>query len=737
MSRSRFAFAGLIALLCIGGCRGGNATPAKAIEVAPAPPPPASAKPEAPVAVSTLPVGRHPVKKLAASPGHTCALLESGKVACWGGGLGPIEKGYYTNLKRPTFIAGIDDAVDVSSGNYHACAARASGKVVCWGSNTDGELGVAERHVWREHGTLVEVEKASEVIAIAGRATHSCAVRRNGRVICWGKNEEGQLGSRAGQEVVGAIEVPGVEHARAVAVSHTESCARLAGGSVMCWGGRSYGMAGHQQAPHLVAGVDDAVDVTMDAQVCITRAAGNLVCTSGAAETTEMRLPDPADRAINAALGGSFGCAVKASGKVACWGSNTSGELGDGTRNEHADARSVLGLDDATQVVASWNHLCARRRNGGVACWGANNEAQLGLGSDDIEPPFAVPNVSASKIAVGPESSCALVNENVVCWGHDFTQQQYSARSETWTMTGLEGIVDVALGRWHGCAVRKNGLAYCWGNPSNLGAQLPYKNDPSVRVIANVSDAVAITTGEQHTCVRRRSGRVSCFGQNEHGQLGDGSNRPSIAAIEVKGITDAAEVSAGERHTCVRRTNGAVVCWGANDSGQLGVFDPSGEPAPSSSIPLAVASLTTPVKAIAAGWNHTCALSGNGKVTCWGHQHHGRIVCSHGCQGQRFADVPDVTAKTLAVGGGRSCAITTDDTVKCWSQVVDTRSDVAAIAGLPSPASALAVEGSHSCAMVRAVQATANVVCWGRNEAGQVGAPPPYRTTPVAPIWPD
>jgi alpha-tubulin suppressor-like RCC1 family protein len=717
-------------IVAIGGCPAPAAPMAQSVVVPIAPPAPASGP--RPLTSPSLPGGR--VKKLAAAPGHTCALLTTGQVACWGGGIGPLDrKGYRTNVKRPRIFPGITDAIDVATGIYHGCAVKAGGDVVCWGSNSDGQLGSGQRHVAHDDDAFFVVPKLHDIVEIASRAEHTCARRSDGRVLCWGKNESGQVSqviAAPGIEADGPSPVNGVDDAVELATAHTQSCARRANGHVVCWG-EWYPQPAQGGGLRDLSSVTDAVALSVDSsRACLVRANGDVACVAGT-----NRADVPIGDAVDIADGGGATCAVKKSGQVVCWGGNVSGELGDGTTTSREIPKPVIGLDDATQVVASWNHFCALRRDGEVACWGANDTAQLGIGSDDVESePFAVPGVKGSKVVVGPEQSCALAPDGkLVCWGHDVTRSQMFWRAAAGPVPGLTGpVADVAVGRWHGCAVTKVGATFCWGNPTSLGAQLPYRDDSSVRPIANAVDAVAITTGERHACVRKTSGKVLCWGQNDRGQLGDGTTRPSTAAVEVKGLADVVEVSCGDNHTCARRANGAVVCWGANEAGQIGAFDSNGDPSPASPVFVPVSALRSPAVALGAGTSSTCALAKSGVVTCWGHNHRGRVVCSHpgGCKGDRFVDVPGVTdAKLLAVGGWKSCVVRGDGAISCWTKVVEATTDLAPGPSMPA-VSAVAAESSHTCAI-----SSGAVRCWGRNEAGQVGAPPPFRTSPVSPVW--
>jgi len=132
--------------------------------------------------------------------------------------------------------------------------------------------------------------------------------------------------------------------------------------------------------------------------------------------------------------------------------------------------------------------------------------------------------------------------------------------------------------------------------------------------VVGAAGTVEFDAGFDHACVRRATGRVSCWGRNEHAQLGDTTltNRPT--PVDAVGVTDAVEISAGRIHTCARRPTGGVVCWGYNSAGQLGTG--SGSPFIVYA-PVAVMGLTDAAE-IFAGDDTSCARSAAGVVTCWG-----------------------------------------------------------------------------------------------------------------------
>ena len=179
---------------------------------------------------------------------HTCVVLASGLVQCWGEssllGDGTYTYGYSSS---PRSVAGIVNAAAVECSNYHCCAVLADGEVRCWGSNQGGRLGVPGPHLVRNP---VTVSLPTTATGIGAGAFHTCALLTDGRVFCWGENLLGQLGD--GTRTVIATppnppkisETVGISTATAVTVGGRHSCALLADGSVRCWGVNSLGQLG-------------------------------------------------------------------------------------------------------------------------------------------------------------------------------------------------------------------------------------------------------------------------------------------------------------------------------------------------------------------------------------------------------------------------------------------------------------------------------------------------------------
>ena len=275
--------------------------------------------------------------------------------------------------------------------------------------------------------------------------------------------------------------------------------------------------------------------------------------------------------------------------------------------------------------------------------------------------------------------------------------------------------VALASGSIHTCALISDRTVKCWGdNPyGQLGDGSTGDRDTPVEVSGLIGNVTAIATGLRHTCAVTDAGGVECWGRNNWGQLGDESLNDRLSPVAVRHLPHkAAAIAAGSFHTCALSTEGGVMCWGDNDMNQLG-----GATADSySDVPLDVPSLTQNVVAITAGAFQTCALTSDGGVKCWGETNSTPV------------DVPGLTRGVIAVSSGffHSCAITASGGVLCWgdnssSQLGDgsntDSSTPVQVSGLPSGISAISAGALHTCAL----SSSGGVMCWGDNSSGQLG----------------
>jgi len=328
--------------------------------------------------------------------------------------------------------------------------------------------------------------------------------------------------------------------------------------------------------------------------------------------------------------GGWHTCALTASGGVKCWGHNDSGRIGDGTEESRNTPVDVSGLSSGVVAVAAgrW-HTCALTASGGVKCWGANRYAALGDGTEESRnTPVDVSGLSSNVVAVdaGGRHTCVLTDSGgMKCWGAK------TRRKKPVDVSGLSsGVVAIAAGMDHTCALMKSGGVKCWG--SNDYGQI---GDGTIKDRKRPVDVSGLSSG----VVLMKSGGVKCWGSNVWGSIGDGTEEDHNTPVDVSGLSSGmVAIAAVGAHTCVLMKSGGVKCWGKNDSGQLGDGTQKDRKRP-----VDVSGLSSGVVAIAAGMDHTCALMKSGGVKCWGSNDSGQLGDGGKCGGislPTFQNIP-------------------------------------------------------------------------------------------------
>ena len=418
--------------------------------------------------------------KVTAGSSQTCAVTTAGGVVCWGG-----------QHSTPVALAGLSSGVAaIAAGSRHTCALTAGGGVLCWGENSEGQLGDGTTTA-RPDPTPVS-GLSSGVAAIAAGMYHTCALTTGGGALCWGRNGFGQLGDGTTTQRSAPTEVLGLwTGVTGIAAGGGHTCAVMADGSAKCWGDNNSGQIG---------------DGTTQKRLVTTDVRG---------------MPDAA---AGIAAGGNHTCAWTTGGAALCWGDNGLGQVGDGTTTKRYLPTPVSGMAGGVAAVAAgFVHTCALTAAGGVACWGDNSVGQLGDGITTRRlTPTTVPGVLAgtAAVAAGGMHTCVLTaGGGVACWG-------YGTGAVPTPVSGLaSGVAAIETGSFHTCAITTGGGLACWGeNPfGQLGDGTTTSRLVPAAVSGLSSGVVAIAAGGGHTCALTAAGSVLCWGDNSVGQLGDGT----------------------------------------------------------------------------------------------------------------------------------------------------------------------------------------------------------------------
>jgi alpha-tubulin suppressor-like RCC1 family protein len=340
--------------------------------------------------------------------------------------------------------------------------------------------------------------------------------------------------------------------------------------------------------------------------------------------------------------GNDFACGITTDGRGFCWGEQAFGSLGRagvaGSRVPAAVSGKLVFTAASSSLMSS---SCALADQSLAFCWGFNNEGQIGDGTKDPVGGRSTPTQVAGDlrwIAVsgGYSYSCGVAADSVAhCWGASAFGLGNSTTSASLTPVPVENVArfaSISVGYAHACGLASGGAAYCWGDNAegDLGNGEMQKARQTPVQVANVSGFAAVDAGFGFTCGVTTAKELYCWGRNESGQLGNGTNENSAVPVQLK--AGAAEgftaVSAGHTHACAVATGGAAYCWGSNQNGELG--NDSGT---SSNLPVRVADpgravpreLPLTFASVSTGQALSCGVTTAGRAYCWGKNDDGQL----------------------------------------------------------------------------------------------------------------
>lgn len=500
--------------------------------------------------------------------------------------------------------------IAIDAGYGHTCGLRADQTVACWGDNRSGQSNAP----------------AGEFLAVSAGGSQSCAIRVDGSVSCWGSGHDGSTRAldgffravSAGYGPVCGLRTDGTVACRggggvsatsdglfkAVTSGFFFSCAAPSDGAVTCWPSRD---AGESDAP-------DEPLVSLSAgssHVCGLRSDATIACWGN---NFDGQSDAPGGRFREVSAGGEHTCGLREDRTIACWGNGHSG-------------RTNAPRGEFEAVAAGGTHTCGLRPIGTVVCWGET--------ADDRSRP---PSGQFAEVSAGGEHTCGLLaTMTIECWGHDEGGRAHPPPGE---------FTAVDAGSNQTCGLRTDSTLVCWGESSVVGPRAPDGHFNAVSVGGSSSCGLrtdstvvcwgqspvpetvpsgsfeAITAGTAHACALRADGSVTCWGENQFGETETPDGRFTA-------------ISAGLWYSCGLRTDTSIVCWGDN-------------PAMDSSVP--AGSFT----AVSAGPLHVCALRSDESVICWGNNRRGE------------SDPPAGRFRAVSAGESHSCGVRLDNSVACW-----------------------------------------------------------------------
>jgi alpha-tubulin suppressor-like RCC1 family protein len=585
----------------------------------------------------------------------------------------------------------------------------------------------------------------AHVASFAVGSSHTCAVRDDGTVWCWGSANFGQLGNGASPiDVKVPQQVPALASpAAAVYAGSGHTCVVLEDGGLWCWGNdflaafTSMRPLGWSETPTEIVGLAAAVKQVAigESHICVLTTDKQLWCWGlnnsgqlghgGTATELQPRVVTGVSNVAGVAAGRGHTCAWTEAGAIYCWGSNTNGQV-TSPIGTNVLTPALIAVTGVVEAVAGESHTCARTGLG-VSCWGNDSNGQLGDdASTNRTAPMQIAGLTdASQLAAGDDFTCAIRSAGEPsCWGGNEWGQLGDGTDVVRRHPGPTSLsaatqMRTSAGSYTTCVMTPSDALWCWGNNSNgqIGtSSAAYENVPKPSMLSGVDVAM----GYGYTCARSSAGAVSCVGLNDVGQLGIGSPIGTITPTAVTLAAPAMALGAGGDSSAAAMGSTGLAVWGHNDLGQLGIGLTGDKPSPATN------TLTNVVQ-IAMTDDHTCARTSAGSVWCWGQNDFGELGDNSTTQRTMPVQVTDLgtTAVDVCVGFNHSFAVDTSGGLWSWGDntngvLGDTasgRKRPAAVTTLPATVAQVACESSHGCARLT----TGDVWCWGYNENGEHG----------------
>ena len=661
----------------------------------------------------------------------TCVVLDDDTAKCWGdnsyGQLGQDDTnprggsaGSMAALSSINLGSG-RTAKAIHVGESHTCAILDTDQVKCWGRNQNGILGYDDTtNRGATSGSMAALATVNLGIgrtakALATGRTHSCAILDDNSVKCWGwatsplgyddTFDRGAASGTYGMANVVPVNL-GVGRTAISIAANSSTCVVLDNATLKCWGANLYGQLGLDSDQDWGGG---AAGTSMATLPIVNVGAGRTV---QSVATTYYRT-----------------CAVLDDGTAKCWGDNSTGQLGydeTGMRgispHSMADTPAInLGAGrTAVQITSKGSYNaetnCAILDNGELKCWGSNSYGQLGQGDSTVRGSttgsMAALNAinlgagrTAKAVTTGDGHVCAVLDtDDLKCWGYAYglgldsvTSQNNPASLPTVNVGSGRTVKMVAAGKWHTCAILDDDSLKCWGynNDGQLGLDDLANRGLSIGSMATVPSvnlgpgrtATSLSVGNYHSCAILDDGSAKCWGSNSQGELGQddtvsrGGTTGSMASlppINLGSGRTAKKISAGRVFTCAILDNDTLKCWGGSFGG-IGYDDTAyhgNTPGSMAALPTINLGPGRTAKNVVTGSDFTCVVLDNNSTKCWGSNEMGQLglgdTATRGTTAGSMAalDPLDFGAGKWAISLSASyrgaCAILNDNTMKCW-----------------------------------------------------------------------
>jgi alpha-tubulin suppressor-like RCC1 family protein len=566
-------------------------------------------------------------KQVACGNGFTAAIKTDGTLWTWGGNtFGALGDNTITQRNTPvTTFTGGTNWKQVAGGvlGTHVAAIKTDGTLWTWGANGYGQLGnntITQRSI-----PVTTFAGGTNWKQVAGGQVHTVAIKTDGTLWTWGRNNEGQLGRYSDNNASRLTPVTtfsgGTNWSDTATGSEQELYTLSAGvfhtaaiktdGTLWTWGRNSNGILGDNT-------------LTTRFTPVTTFAGGNtwkqIFCTKSSVNS-------------------SHTTAIKTDGTLWTWGGNANGQLGDNTVIiKSTPVTTFAGGTNWKQVSGGYHHTTAIKTDGTLWTWGRNNAGQLGdntiINRSTPVTTFAG-GTNWKQVSCGGSYTAAIKTDGTLwSWGANGTGQQGGNNTVTQILTpvttfsGGTNWKQVSCGYFYTAAIKTDGTLWTWGrnNAGQLGNNTLVNRSTPVTTFAGGTNWKQVSCGENHATAIKTDGTLWTWGANGYGQLGDNTiTNKSTPVTTFAGGTNWKQVAGGQVHTVALNGDGTLWVWGTNGAGQNNNSQLGNNWSNQDLIPVQTFAGGTNWKQVAGGSAYTAAIKTDGTLWTWGNNNSGQL----------------------------------------------------------------------------------------------------------------
>lgn len=596
-----------------------------------------------------------------------------------------------------------DWATPTRSHNKGYTAIKDDNTLWCWGYNEYGQVG---KNTTFNYSSPVQISAGGGYWKQSvGGAMHTAAIKSDGTLWTWGRNNFGQLGNGATSDIYAPTSIDGNDWS-SVTVGYTHTVAIKTDGSLWAWGSNAYGQLGNGTTD----GSSEPIQIGNDhdwAQV---------------------------DSQYYHTL------AIKADGTLWAWGKNTWGALGKSTQINYSSPVQIGQEAYWSQIAAGVDHSLAMSDSGVIFAWGLNKYGQLGLGEIDeikednlylVTVPTLVANTAVSSTAttaIGHNSkfyATVKTDGTLWAWGNNVYGQLGDgttlSKSSPVQVGTANNWIQVAQGQFHTVAIDTDGKIWSWGrnNYGQLGDGT-FNNSSTPNQIGSSTIWSKVVCGLNSTMAIKTNGTLWGWGRNERGELGNGTTTNVLAPTQIGSSTIWSQVAISSGHTVAVKTNGTLWSWGSNTHGQLG----DGTRLPSST-PSQIGSLNDWTQ-VAVGTHHTVAVKSDGTLWGWGYNQYSQL--GNGTTTKYSSPVQIGTGTSwaqVATNYYHTTAIKSDNSLWAWGWNNYGQLGIGSQSSQSIPVHVGTannwVQVENSSTSTYATNTDGELYSWGQNDFGQLG----------------